>query len=207
MELPARRFASADRRWWLARTAAVAGGAVLSAVGWRQATAGLSLSGYTVTLAQLLALLSERFPQRYRLAGIAELELRAPALALRPEVNRLRARLTLVLSGASVATPREGVLEVEFGMRYAAQDRTLRAHDIALQAVEIEGLDPAASALLQFWAPRMARRALREVVLHRLEEKDLALLDGLGLQPGPITVTPQGLSIAFVPRALNTQQR
>ena len=68
----------------------------------------------------------------------------------------------------------------------------------------MQGLEPAAAALLQAWAPRLARRALGEVVLHRLEEKDLALLDGLGLQPGAIAVTDQGLSIAFVRRGLNT---
>ena len=100
--------------------------------------------------------------------------------------------------------PREGVLEVEFGLRYEAKDRTLRAHDIVFHSLEMQGLEPAAAALLQAWAPRLARRALGEVVLHRLEEKDLALLDGLGLQPGAIAVTDQGLSIAFVRRGLNT---
>lgn len=188
---------SAARRRWLVRTAALAGLAALGAAGGRAARAGLGLTGYTVSLAELLALLSERFPQRYPLAGLAELELRAPALALRPETNRLRARLTAVLTGAGLPAPREGTLEVEFGLRYATEDRSIRAHGIALQSLEIEGLDAATAAALQFWAPRLARRAWREVVLHRMEAKDLALLDGLGLQPGAITVTPQGLSIAL----------
>lgn len=200
MALPADRAARSGRRAWLARMAAAAGGAALALAGAMPARAGLGRSGYTVSLAELLALLGERFPQRYPLAGLAELELRAPALALRPETNRLRARLPALLSGALVGTPREGVLEVEFGLRYAAPDRSLRAHGITLVALEIEGLESAAAALLQAWAPRLARRALGEVVLHRLAEKDLALLDGLGLQPGAITVTPQGLRVALEPR-------
>ncbi len=188
-----------SRRRWLVQASAAA--ALVLTAGLRAASAGLGISGYTVSLAELSAMLSERFPRRLSLAGLATLELQAPLLALRPEANRLRARVPAVLSGPAVAPSHEGMLEVEFGLRYEPRDHTLRAHDIALQSLEIEGLDPAAAALLHAWAPRLARRALGEVVLHRLEPKDLALLDGLGLQPGPITVTEQGLSIAFVRRA------
>lgn len=189
--------AGMGRRRWLTRMAALMGGAALTLPGGRDASAGMGLSGYTVSLGELLALLSERFPQHYPLAGLAELELRPPALALRPETNRLRARLPMVLSGPALPLPREGVLEVEFGLRYAAEDRSIRAHGIALRSLDIAGLDAATATALQFWAPRLARRAWREVVLHRFEARELALLDGLGLQPGPITVTPQGLSVAW----------
>lgn len=191
---------SLARRRWLMQAGAVA---ALFLAGLRPACAGLGISGYTVSLPELLARLSERFPRRFPLAGLATLELQPPGLALRPEINRLRARVPAVLSGPAVGTPRQGMLEVEFGLRYEPQDHTLRAHDIALQSLqslEIDGLEPAATALLQAWAPRLARRALGEVVLHRLEPKDIALLDGLGLQPGPITVTEQGLAMAFVRR-------
>ena len=44
----------------------------------------------------------------------------------------------------------------------------------------------------------MAEQSLLEVVLHQLRPQDLALADGLGLQPGSITVTEQGLVIGFV---------
>ena len=187
------------RRLWLAQCAVAA---LCAVSGWPMANAAMSLSGYTVSLAELLAMLSERFPRRFPLAGIATLELRAPALALVPEASRLRARIPAELSGPLLPIPQEGVMEVEFGLRYEPKDRSLRAHDIALQSLEINGLDPAAAALLRAWAPRLARQALGEVVLHRLEPKDLALLDGLGMQPGTITVTERGLSIAFE-RAVN----
>ena len=197
LQVPYGPLGLARRRWLLQAGSAAA----LVLIGLRPACAGLGISGYTVSLAELLAMLSERFPRRFPLAGLATLELQAPLLVLRPETNRLRARVPAVLSGPAVGTPRQGMLEVEFGLRYEPQDYTLRAHDIALQSLEIDGLEPAATALLQAWAPRLARRALGEVVLHRLEPKDLALLDGLGLQPGAITVTEQGLAIAFVRRA------
>jgi hypothetical protein len=187
------------RRRWLMQAGAAA---VLVIGGLRPACAGMGISGYTVSLAELLAMLSERFPRRFPLAGLAALELNAPHNAA-ARANRC-ARGCPPYSAGPVGMPREGVLEVEFGLRYEAKDRTLRAHDIVFHSLEMQGLEPAAAALLHAWAPRLARRALGEVVLHRLEEKDLALLDGLGLQPGAIAVTDQGLSIAFVRRGLNT---
>ena len=41
-------------------------------------------------------------------------------------------------------------------------------------------------------------QSLREVTLHQLRPQDTAMFDGLGLQPGPITVTAKGLTVAFV---------
>ncbi len=187
-----------DRRRWLLGAGAAA--VIALTAGLRPAAAGMGISGYTVSLAELLAMLSERFPRSFPLAGLATLELQSPGLALRPETNRLRARLPATLSGQAVGKPHQGALEVEFGLRYEPKDSTLRAHNIAVQKLEIEGLDPVAAALLHAWAPRLAKRALGEVVLHRLEERDLALLHGLSLQPGAITVTEQGLSIAFESR-------
>ncbi len=51
--------------------------------------------------------------------------------------------------------------------------------------------------------PGRRGRTLLEVVLHRLRPQDLALPDGMGLHPGRITVTPEGLTIGFVPKPLS----
>lgn len=188
------------RRRWMVGTGAMVALALSASL--QPALARVGISGYSVSQAELQAMLNERFPRQFPVAGLATLELQAPALELLPEANRLRARVPAVLSGPTLVTPREGSLEIEFGLRYEAQDRTLRAHGIAFRRLEIPGLDPVLAALLQAWAPRLARRALGEVVLHQLAPKDLALLDGLGLRPGAITVTQQGLSVAFEPKPL-----
>ena len=46
--------------------------------------------------------------------------------------------------------------------------------------------------------PALAEQALQEVILHRLRPQDLMLADGMGLEPGAITVTAKGLVISFV---------
>jgi hypothetical protein len=40
------------------------------------------------------------------------------------------------------------------------------------------------------------------VVLHQLRPQDLAVADGLGMQPGSITVTDSGLVIGFEAKPL-----
>lgn len=157
------------------------------------------MPSYTVTVAQLQAALAARFPRRQPVAGLAELELQAPQLRLLPEENRVGAELALQASGGLLQRSYPGVLDVDFGLRYEAADRSLRATAVRLNVLRIDGLSPRAAAVLQGLGAALAGQALGEVVLHHLRDKDLA--DGLGMQPGPITVTPQGLRIDFVPRA------
>ena len=49
-----------------------------------------------------------------------------------------------------------------------------------------------------FAAPGRAEQALGQLVLYQLQDKDLALMDSLNMEPGAITVTPDGLSVALV---------
>ena len=55
-------------------------------------------------------------------------------------------------------------------------------------------------ALLNTYGPALAERTLLEVVLHTLRPQDLTLPGTMGLQPGNITVTNEGLTIGFVPK-------
>ena len=55
-------------------------------------------------------------------------------------------------------------------------------------------------ALLSAYGVALADGALLEVVLHRVRQQDLVLPDALGMQPGSITVTSEGLTIGFVPK-------
>lgn len=155
---------------------------------------------YTVTAEQLQEVVAQRFPLRYPVAGLLDLGLQAPRLRLLPEANRLSAEMAVDAAGPALRRAHSGAFEVEFALRYEASDRTLRAHQLRLGRLDFPDLQPAAVELLNRYAPALAAQSLREVVLHTLRPQDLALFDGLGLQPGPITVTPRGLVVEFVPK-------
>lgn len=158
---------------------------------------------YTITTQQLQQALAERFPRSYPLGGLLDLQLQAPQLTLLPERNQINAVLDLAATGPLLARRHTGVLDVDFGLKYEATDRSIRAHNLQLKALRVDGLKPQAAALLQQYGQQLADQSLRGVVLHQLRPKDLATVEGLGLQPESISVTPRGLLVRFGPKPLS----
>lgn len=153
--------------------------------------------GYTLTEAQLQAGVAQRFPRRFPVAGLLDLEVRQPRLRLLPDLNRLGLQLGLLTSGPALAQAHPGLIDLVFALRYEPRDQTLRAHQIELRSLRLEGLAPAAAELLQATLPNLVRQTLLEVVVHRLRPQDLALADGLGLRPDTLTVTADGVVVGF----------
>ena len=155
---------------------------------------------YTVSTAQLQQMVAQRFPRRFPVADLLNLDVQAPRLRLLPAQNRLSAEMAVEAAGPALHRSRKGRFEVDFTLRYEPSDRSLRAYQLRFKQLSIEELQPAAVAWLNSYGPALAEQALQEVVLHQLRPQDLALADVMGLQPGPITVTEVGLVIGFVPK-------
>lgn len=190
---------SVHRRRSLTVLASLAAGAFAAG---RAFAAGPS---YRVSLRQLEQALQERFPSRHPIAGLFDVALAVPRLRLLPEANRVASELPVQVAGPALRRSYAGELELDFGLRYEQADRTIRAHGLRVQSLTVPGLSGQAAALLQQAVSDLAAQALLEVVLHRLDPRDLALADAMGLQPGDITVTETGLVIGFVnkPRSVS----
>jgi hypothetical protein len=106
----------------------------------------------------------------------------------------------MVLDAAGPALRRSyrGSFDVDFALRYEPIDQSIRAHALRAHSIRLPGLAPQTLQLLEAYGQALAEQALLEIVLHRLGARDLALADAMGLQPGDITVTPEGLIIGFV---------
>lgn len=160
-----------------------------------------ALPHYKVSAAQLQAAVAQRFPLRYPVAGLLNLDVQVPTLRLLPALNRLGALMVVEAAGPALARRHQGTLDVEFALRYEAADRTVRAHQLRLVRLAFPSLQPGVVAMLNAYGPAVAESTLLEVVLHTLGPQDLALPDTLGLQPGSMTVTNEGLTIGFVPKS------
>lgn len=156
----------------------------------------------TVSLQQMQTALAQRFPLRFPVPGLLNLDVQLPRLQLLPQQNRLAAEMDVQAAGPALQRSHQGTFAVDFALRYEASDRTLRAHRLRLQRLQFPTLQPGVVAMLNSYAPALAERSLLEVVLYQLEAKDLALADAMGLQPGGIDVTDAGLVIGFVSRPL-----
>jgi hypothetical protein len=155
---------------------------------------------FTVPLDLLQREVAQRFPVRYPVAGLLNLDLGAPRLALLPEQNRLRADMGVTAAGPALARSQPGSFTVDFGLRYEHSDRSLRAHQLKVYRFRFPGLSAEAVDMLNQYAPALAEQSLREVVLYQLQPRETAMADLLGLRPGRITVTPQGLQVELVVR-------
>ncbi|SFD89603.1 DUF1439 domain-containing protein [Paracidovorax konjaci] len=196
---PAPRPPSAPRGW-PARLGIARIAALTLALG-LAAPAARAQPRYTITTAQIHDALAEKMPRRYPVAGLLDLDLQVPQLRMLPAQNRVNAVLPVIASGPLLSGGQRGyagTFDVDFALRYEASDRTLRAHQVHVNTLRIDGLKPPMSELLNTYAQQLATQSLGEVVLHTLRPQDLALADGLGMQPGPITVTERGLRVDFV---------
>jgi hypothetical protein len=156
---------------------------------------------YRVSLQQLQDVVAQRFPVRYPVAGLFDITLDVPRLFLLADLNRLGAGLPLRAAGPALRRAHGGEVDVDFNLRYESSDQTIRAHRLRVERLRVDGLTGEAQALLERSASDYARQALLEVVLHRLRPQELALADAMGLEPGPINVTLDGLVIEFVNKA------
>ncbi|MDE2419532.1 MAG: DUF1439 domain-containing protein [Burkholderiales bacterium] len=157
---------------------------------------------YTVSAAQMQLAVAQRFPLRYPIQGLLDLVVETPKLRLLPTQNRMGAEMVVQAEGPALQRVHQGLLDVDFALRYEASDRTIRAHQLRIRRLQFPSLQPGVVALLNTYTPALAQRTLLEVVLHQLRPQDLALPDVMGLEPGSITVTDAGLVIGFVRKPL-----
>jgi len=187
-----------NRRTLVAAAARLA----LAAAACRIAPLAFAQPGYTVSAQQLQRVLEQRFPLRYPVAGLLEVEMQAPSVRLLPELNRLATELPVHAAGPALRRRYAGSVDVDFALRYERADHSIRAHRIRVNAVRMEGLGPDGARLLDAYLRQLSEQALAEVVLHTLRPQDLALAATMGFEPGEITVTPQGLAVRFVPQGI-----
>ena len=156
---------------------------------------------HKISAATLHQSLAQRFPLRFGLGGLLEIEVTAPSLHMLPSRNKLGAGLQAQVSGARLQDVPPAEVDVAFALRYEAADRSVRAHQPEVLFLRGPGLPPEAVEALQAMVPVMAREALREVVLYRFTARDLAVADTMGFEPQVLTVQEDGLLVSFGPRS------
>ena len=172
-----------------------------SPLAWAQQQQQQPLPRHKVGAAQLHESLSKRFPLRKSLGNVLQLEVSAPGLLLHPARNKLGASVLLEASGPALQRVEQGQLDVVFALRYEASDRSLRAWQPEIVDVRLPGATPELAQVLQGLLPRVSRDVVGELVLHRFTDRELALPDTMGFEPGKLTVVEDGLVVEFVPKA------
>ena len=154
---------------------------------------------HKVSAAELYEALSARFPLRLALGGVLELQVSAPRLLLLPARNKLGAALQAQIAGLPRQQGTAGELEIVFAPRYEASDRTVRGREPEILDLRWPGLPPETVQSLRALLPALAYQ-LGELVLHRMSERELALPETMGFEPGELQVEEDGVTIFFRPK-------
>lgn len=160
-------------------------------------------AAYKVSKEKIQQAVGEKFPRKYPVRNLFDITLQTPQLRMLPEQNRMGVQTPVDLAGQALNQRYQGLLDVDFGLRFEPSDLSIRATQLKVNALRFDKLAPGIAALLSTYGPQLAEQSLQDVVLHQLKPADLALPDGMGLQPDKITVTAQGLAISFVPKPLS----
>jgi hypothetical protein len=156
---------------------------------------------YTISAAQLQDALTARVPRHHSIAGLLDLEARITGLRFLPEENRVAAQVGFEAGGPLLPRSFPGRFELLFAPRFEPSDSSLRASRLQVQGLSVPGLPSAFSAPLERSLPVLARLVAGEdLVLHQFRAADLRRLKSMGIQPGDIQVTPQGLQVGVAPR-------
>ncbi len=160
-------------------------------------------AAYKISKEKIQQAVGEKFPRRYPARNLFDITLQTPQLRMLPEQNRLGVQTPVDLGGPALNQTYKGMFDVDFGLRFEPSDLSIRATQLKVNALRFDNLAPGPAALLSAYGPQLAEQSLQDVVLHQLKPADLALPDGMGLQPDRITVTAQGIAISFVPKPLS----
>lgn len=146
---------------------------------------------------QLQAALERRFPQVPRLGGLSVIEVGVPRLQLLPQQNRLRVDFSVASSGRIAPRPPRGELGLSFGLRYEPGDASIRAADVRVEQIELQGVPQEVRGFLRAAGALVAEQLLDGAVLHTLRPEDVARAGGW--MPGAIRVTPTGVRVELLP--------
>lgn len=149
---------------------------------------------------ELQASLARQFPLHRPLGPWLDVEVGVPRLTLRPQTDRIAAQLDLTAVERLLGGRHHGSLALSFGLRYQAQDHTLRLSDVKVETLQLDGLPPLAQGALSKWGAWLAENALQDHPIHHFNADDLRTADRLGYAVEDIHVTAQGLSVHLSPR-------
>jgi hypothetical protein len=188
----------ADRRRWL-----MAGLALVAGVSAVLAGCALSPPGprvVSVSEARLVERLARQFPYNHRYMELFEVRFSEPRVRLMPEDNRVATRLDVAVGLLDAGQrQRQGTVTLSYGFRLAMDDRTLRLHELRVDALDVPGLPAPVAALLQRLTGALVQDQFRDLVIHRLDDDDLRRVHGWIYEPADLRVVPGGLELELRP--------
>ncbi|WP_157667441.1 DUF1439 domain-containing protein [Comamonas serinivorans] len=152
-----------------------------------------------MTEAELQREVGQRFPLHRSLQGVLQVELSQPRIRLQPERNRLGTEVALRVSEPFTGRSHDGEVQLSYGLRYEAGDRSLRMTHVEVQRVHFPAVPEPYRSLLADQAPPVIAQAMQGLQVFQAKPEQTAVLEGLGFTIGEFQVTSAGLRVVLLP--------
>lgn len=181
--------------------AALLGGALLTPLAFTGCASLMGPRTIEIPREELVSKLGERFPATTRLMGVLDVQALRADLTLLPERDQVAMTVPLRTRERLSGQTYNGVLRLNFGLRYEPQDATIRLAAVQVEDVKLEGLPAAAQRSLGRVGAWVAEETLQDYPIHRFKPEDLRKADRLGYEVERVRVTATGLAIQLRPRS------
>jgi hypothetical protein len=179
-----------DRRCWLGRTAVF----VLAPLAGCAAFYPREIS---LSEAELLSALANRFPAERRVMQVFDLKLARPRLKLLPADNRIAIALDLGLQDTVLRKQFDGGLGFTTGLRYDPARQSVVLTGVRADSASIDGVPRPLAGTVNQWGGWLAEQLLEGSVVRKVSSEELDRVRSRGLHPGAIRVTDRGVALAL----------
>ncbi|MES2105041.1 MAG: DUF1439 domain-containing protein [Pseudomonadota bacterium] len=150
---------------------------------------------YTLSQKQLQSVIETRFPQQLRYAEVFNVNLKNPRLTLNPAQNRVLTQVSIdVFSPLLLAAPLNGAITLSSGLRYDKATRAILLDNPTVDSIDFSAVPAQYKQQLSQIGAIVAEQVLRDYPVYNFTSDELRL-SGKTLEPGAITVRPDGIAV------------
>jgi len=173
--------------------------AILAATNAANAGYNIWTGEYTFAKQDLQQALDKRFPATLRYAQVISVQLTHPRLILDDANNRVTTEVDAQLINALMPSPPiNGTLALNSGLRYDKAQRAVLLDNPTVQDVEVQGMAQYKEQLNAIGAV-VAQQLLKDYPIYTFKPGELSF-GGKEVEPGAITVAPEGIRVQVNPR-------
>ncbi|XQU75636.1 DUF1439 domain-containing protein [Cupriavidus sp. H18C2] len=173
---------------------ALAAALAFAAIGAAHAGYNVWTGEYTFSKAELQRAVDQRFPTTLRYGELVSVQLSHPRLVLDGATNRVTTQMDAAVTNTILPSPPvNGTMSLNSGVKYDATQRAVLLDNPTVQDVQVQGMSQYTQQLKAIGAV-VAEQLLKDYPLHTFKPEELRF-NGREVQPGAITVTPDGISV------------
>ncbi len=154
---------------------------------------------FTLSEAQLQALVGKPFETAQTYLGLLDIKLSAPRVSLQPESNRVLTAMEVAVDVPLIGKPWAGAVSISGRLRFDQASNTILLEDPRAENFKVDGVPAVFTDRVNTIGGWLTAQVLKGFTVYKLTPEDL-LVDGVSYEPSEFKVRPGELAITLVPK-------